>query len=237
MFTETVHLGEGDCLVIWNRYGRYHQSAKEAEKQGARVLVAENGYLGRDADNGPWYAIAESAHNGAGLWPARRQVPKESRRHLLRATCLPWHTCGGDIVLLPQRGIGLAGVAMPLGWTERTLFLLKRQYPKTKFRVRTHPGKNEVKPLLEDLKSASAVVTWGSGAAIKSLTYGVPVFYEFDQWIGAPASASWTDFPERYCCDDAREFMLERLAWAQWRLSEIEDGTAFKELLYGHHIS
>ena len=36
----------GDVLVIWNRYSEMHLVASRAEAQGARVWVAENGYLG-----------------------------------------------------------------------------------------------------------------------------------------------------------------------------------------------
>ena len=33
----------------------------------------------------------------------------------------------------------------------------------------------------------SIMATWGSGAALKALMLGVPVFYDFPKWIGAPA--------------------------------------------------
>lgn len=126
---------------------------------------------------------------------------------------LPDFRRSGETVILPQRGIGTKPTAMPHGWAED----VKRRYGG---RVRKHPGKVEHIPLGVDLAQCGRVVTWGSGAAIKAVFLGIPVVSEMPNWIGQhePDTAS-------------RLAMLERLAWAQWRHSEIESGEAFRFLL------
>lgn len=227
----TPYLTDEDILVIWNRYGRWNEYAELAERNGVTVIVAENGYLGRDAAGGPWYALSLSKHNGAGKWPYSGCPAGQRPVRGAPVACKPWRAAGDEIVLLPQRGIGSPGVAMPKMWAERTLQSLRKSYPKVKFRIREHPGERACIPLEQDLDQTSAVVTWGSGAALKALTMGIPVFHEFDKWIGAPACNHLRDFPERYCNDDDRQWMFERLSWAHWKLEEISSGYAFRKLL------
>lgn len=216
----------GDVLVIWNRYGQGDGCARLFEKRGGTVLVAENGYTGKDAKGGPWYALSKWQHNGAGEWV----VGGPERWRGFGMELAPWRD-GKEYVVLPQRGIGPHGVAMPRNWHKQ----LALPVP---YRVRPHPGQGEAVPLAEDLAKAKAVVTWGSGAAIKALMLGVPVFYDFRRWIGAGAGLPLSRVgSEPLRCDFARLRMFERLAWAQWRISEISSGEAFTTLLSGSNSS
>jgi hypothetical protein len=220
--------GPRDMLVTWNRYGRQHACALEFERRGLPVLVAENGYLGNELAGDRWYALARGQHNGAGDWP----TGAPDRWDRLDVPLAPWCGDAGELVLLPQRGIGPAGVAMPLDWAERTTLRLAERGLRA--RVRPHPGTGPARPVAEDLSGARAVVTWGSGAAMKALALGVPVFHDFARWIGAGASRPLRDLlagepPARD--DAARLAMFRRMAWAQWRLSEIASGEAFQRLL------
>jgi hypothetical protein len=120
---------------------------------------------------------------------------------------------------------------MPPWWPGRTAAFLRAH--GIVGRVRPHPGIAKCVPLEKDLAKASAVVTWGSGAALKALTLGIPVYADMPQWIGADAALPVSALASGQCNrdSDARLRMFRRLAWAQWRLSEIEDGTAFRALL------
>jgi hypothetical protein len=73
-------------------------------------------------------------------------------------------------------------------------------------------------------------VTWGSGAGITSLIAGIPVFHEFDRWIGGPAARFGIDDIESPFTGD-RLPMFKRLAYMQWSVDEIESGEAFQWLL------
>lgn len=219
-----------DLLVVWNRYGWRDSAATAVESRGGSVIVMENGYLGNEWHGDNWYAASLSQHNGAGKWNDLGPERWDSLGYELK----PW-IAGQEVVVLPQRGIGPQGVAMPHTWIHATLRWLESK--KIKYRLRPHPGVHAPRftALESDLRNARAVVTWGSGAAIKALAVGVPVYYDFPRWIGASAGLPMReivhDNPMKD--DDARLSMFRRLAWAMWRVKEIESGFAFDTLLKG----
>lgn len=208
-----------DVLVIWNRYGIYHDKAKEFEKIGAKVLVVENAYLDREllGTDDHWLAISVGHHVGAGKWPRG----DKSRWDNLNVKLEPWREGGKETVVLLQRGIGEPGVAMPKNWT-------------WKGRVRKHPGKAGAGvPLAKDLANAKEVITWASASALRAVIMGIPVFYAFDKWIGGPAGkpVSLHGKEEPLKSDEARTNMFRRLIWAQWTRPEIESGEALEKLI------
>lgn len=216
----------GDTLLTWNRYGHNHAIACRFERAGARVWVAENGYLGREWRGSYWYSIAQGHHNGAGRW----WNGEDSRWDDWGVELQPWRTEGQEIVVLATRHIGPPHIAEPKGWAEG----IARQLAHTTrrpVRVRAHPGENRpLVPLGEDLANAWAVVTWGSGAALKALAMGVPVLYGFPQWIGAPAAQRVELIHQGRFLGD-RLPMFRRLAWGMWNLEEIQRGEPFQCLV------
>jgi len=213
-----------DLLVTWNRHGWDDEVASRYESAGARVLVAENGYFGQDRSGRQLYALARNHHNGAGTWTEG----KGDRWTPLGVELKPWRTDGRHILVLPQRGIGPRGVAMPRAWIVDIVRRLEGATDRP-VRVRMHPGKEKV-PLEPDFENCWAAVTWGSTAALKAIVAGIPVFYEFDRWIGSRAARfGVTNIEDPFLGD--RLPMLRRLAWAQWTLAEIESGEAFRWLL------
>lgn len=217
--------GPQDILICWNRYSQKDTAARAFESAWRPVLVAENGYLGNDFAGSRWYAISRTHHNGAGKWPQGGPERWDS----LNVPLAPWREPGGEIVVLPQRGIGPAGVAMPRDWLART----EAQLAGMKYRVRRHPGVTQCISLEDDLRNASAVVTWGSGAALKALTMGIPVYSDMQNWIGYMAALPLKALKQglRKTDDVARREVMRSVAWAMWRLEEITDGTAFRRLL------
>lgn len=199
----------GDIFVTWNRIGDGHRCAELFEARGLPVIVAENSTWGNGFMGGHWYTLARNRHNTAGMFP----VGPSSRWDLLGVDPKPWRT-EGETVILPQRGIGAAPTAMPRDWPA---------YARKKYggRVRPHPGRDApAVPLQDDLASAGRVVTWGSGAAVPALLWGIPVTSEQPNWIGAQDNT-----------DAGRLEMFRRLAWAQWRIEEIAIGEPFRRLL------
>lgn len=214
----------GDVLLLWNRGGTGDAIARRFERAGARVIVAENGWLGRTADGGKFYSLAEGWHNGLGRWP----IGTGDRWPLLNVGLKPWRQNGKHILVLPSRGIGAPGVAMPPDWTKRTVAALKAR-TKRHIKVRPHPGDGKA-PLDADLNGAHAVVTWGSGAAVKAIAAGVPAFHDLKRWIGADASLPiGADLEQPFL--GCRTPMFHRLAWASWTASEIATGDPFTWLL------
>lgn len=213
-----------DVLLIWNRSRANHDLANRYEAAGARVLVAENGYIGRDGDGHLLYALALGHHLGAGAWVEGAG----DRWDHLGIEPRAWRATGSEIVIMPQRGIGEPGIAMPSNWTADIVNRL-RQVTGRPIRVRPHPGKDKTDPA-PDLLNAWAAVTWASGAGIKSIVSGVPVFHDMPTWIGGPAAKfGIADIEAPFTGD--RLPMLRRLAWAQWSVEEVQEGTPFKWLL------
>lgn len=218
-------------VVIWNRYGGYESVAKQYEKAGGTVLIAENGYLGRDWLGAHWYAIARNFHNGAGWWPTEPEYTPLSKQrwNTFGVDLQPWRRDGKEIVVLATRSIGPQGVCEPRGWSDQ---IAKRISARHEVRIRTHPGENKCVPLEKDLENARAVVTWGSGGALKALLWGIPVFHGFPKWIGASAAkmidgTTDFDFPSM----PNRISMFRQLAHAMWTTTEIESGEPFRCLL------
>lgn len=218
-------IGERDVLLCWNRHLGIDHYCRLAEKRGARVVVAENGYVGNDENGRQYFAMALGHHNGAGQW----RVGDEGRFSRLGIELADWRSEGRNILLLPQRGIGENGVRMPPKWGEKTLQIL-RSVTSRKIVLRRHPGRVKI-PLEPDFKNCWAAVTWASGAGIRALAAGIPVFFDFPKWIGAgaatplrKANGSIVDLENPFLGD--RLPMFKRLAWAQFSLAEIESGYA-----------
>lgn len=215
---------ERDLLVIWNRNGPNDIIAKNYERRGAKVIVVENGYIGTDENGHHLYAMALGHHNGAGTWV---RGPDDRWDHI-GIDLKPWREAGDSLWLLPQRGIGPEGVAMPLTWASEA-FKRLRKVTKRPIKTREHPGRVKLDPI-PHLADAYAAVTWGSSAAIKAIVAGIPVFYEFEQWIGGSAAKyGFSALKDPFLGD--RLPMLRDLAWAQWSLREILFGEPFACLL------
>lgn len=215
---------QGDVLVMWNRSVYEEHMARRYEGAGASLLIAENGYIGKDEEGHKLFALARKHHNGAGEW----KIGTTTR--WVQSMRGDWRASGDDLVLLPQRSIGESGVAMPRNWLASVQALLKKKTSR-RVRVRPHPGASKSDPY-DDLKNAWAAITWGSGAGIKAIYAGVPVFHQLKSWIGSPAAVCLdenTDIEKPFLGD--RLLMFERLAWAQWSLKEIQSGDAFAWLL------
>lgn len=207
----TMRPGPKDILVSWNRIRDGHLAAGSFESRGRPVIVAENATWGNHFLGRHWYTLGLGYHNRSDCIR-----PEGPERWDSLGVDLPRFRVGlGDTLILPQRGIGPPGVAMPQGWGEKALALHGG-------RIRQHPGQNPCIPLEEDLRGVGRVVTWGSGAAIKAIMLGVPVFSEMPNWIGQCASD-----------EQSRLDMLRRLAWGQWTLDEISTGEPFERLLCG----
>ena len=231
--TDKLEPHRENIVVMWNRYGHYDHIAKQYELAGGKVVIAENGYLGREWIGANWYAISQNFHNGGG-WFYSEDVNtpnSKSRWNSFGVEVSPWSKGGSEIVILETRSIGPVGIAEPRGWSETLCEKLKSKISMP-IRIRKHPGERSCTPLLDDLRNAWAVITWGSGGALKALLAGIPVFYGFPKWIGAGAGeliTGQTDFTNRPL--RARLPVFQKLAWGMWRTGEIEKGDPFKWLL------
>ena len=230
-FSITSHFDQRnihDLIIVWNRHGHSDLMARHYEKAGKPVIVVENGFVGTDNHGHHLFAMALDHHNGAGRW----FVGDDDRWSKLNIPLKDWRLKGSDLLILPQRGIGPRGVAMPLNWERDILKRLDGQ-PRHK-RVRAHPGNahkspqaRKLTPLEDDLAGVYMAGVWASSAGIKAIINGTPVYHDFDKWIGA--SAACQDISQPFLGD--RMPMLHRLSWAQWSIDEIATGEPIRMLL------
>lgn len=231
----------GDVVLMWNRYAEWHEIACQAERAGAVVLVAENGYVapGGESPHGmaerTVYALAIGGHNGSGHW----NVGGPGRWDALEVALQPWRTEGGHVLICPNRGFGRPDLIMPPRWADNAAKRLAA-ITRREVRIRAHPGNEPPKvPLANDLEHCWAMVIWSSSAGVHSLVAGVPVVCEAPAWICKGAAfdsfAGIDDWPsdriraQAWC--GIRLAELRRLAWAQWHVEEIASGAAFRHLL------
>lgn len=213
-----------DWLIIWNRKPSDEREAHDWEEAGGTVLVAENGYCGRDAEGRQNYALSAHAHNGAGWFP----VGNEDRFAALNLTPAPWREQGEHILICAQRGIGSMQMRSPDGWHQSTNGRLSK-ITKRPIRVRLHPGnKVPAVPLETDLSGAWACAIWSSGSGVKALLAGVPVFYSAPHWICERAAKRELGEIETPLCDDERRLeALRYMAWGQHFVDELASGEPF----------
>jgi len=219
-----------DVILLWNLHGANEQRAREWEAKGGTVLVCENGYIGRDATGQQLYAIAVHGHNGSGWFP----VGADDRFSDLGIALAPWRDGGASILICGQRGIGSHQMASPAQWEDKTLRRFKEQ-KLTGLRIRRHPGRNPPTTTLEhDLADARLCVIWSSASGVKALTMGIPVVYCAPHWICAGAAGHTIGKINEPVRDDARRLAaMQRMAHAQWRVAEIEQGEPFRRILDG----
>ncbi|MFQ6016776.1 MAG: hypothetical protein ACE5KF_01145 [Kiloniellaceae bacterium] len=221
-----------DVLITWTVHrGLKESNARAFEAAGGRVLVCEEAYF-RRVNGEKHFAIALSDHNGAGRW----YVGGPERWASFGIEVKPWRKYGHHILVREQRGIGSAKMASPPGWHDDVMARLRamtdrplvfRAHPKS----RAYPDKAVRQPPLEQaLQGAHAVVTWASSIAGHALVAGVPVFYEAPHIVCEGACKRGLADIESPATGD-RLPALERLAWAQWSISEIERGRPFRHLL------
>lgn len=217
----------GDVLLMWNRYGHWHDIATQFETAGAQVLVAENAYCANDRSNRQRYALALAGHNGQGMWP----LGGPERWEALGLEVKPYRTQGDHILVCPNRSFGVPGYIMPPMWPEEVVRILQRR-TKRPVRLRPHPGNNPPKvPLVNDLRNAWAVVIWSSSAGVEALLEGIPVWCQAPAWVCKPATLGSISDLETTALPD-RMPALHSMAWQQWHITEIESGEPFQHLLH-----
>ncbi len=215
-----------DVLVTWTLHrGCKENAARAFEAAGGRTIVCEEAYF-RRVRGEKHFAIALGDHNGAGRW----RIGGPERWESFGIGLKPWRKDGEHIIVREQRGIGSARMASPPLWHDQAIARL-RQLTHRPIVLRRHPrNAPDQEPLETALANCWAVVTWASAIAAQALALGVPVFYEAPHIVCAGACRRGVEQIETPLKGD-RLPALERLAWAQWSMSEIACGDPFRTLL------
>lgn len=233
-FPEPKQVKADDVVVTWNLNPRYRPAADAALNSGASLIVAENGYVHRRGSSEPYYALARNGHNGSGFW----FVGKRNRFEDLRHGFAPWRepTKGSYILVANQRGIGSDLMKCPRDFADKIRDRIDRVYHAAGFKkspkvvIREHPGRHKAQvELSEHLREARACVSWASNTLNIACLAGIPSFHIAPYHVNDAVIGDLSLLPNPPETD--RDTAFNRLAWAQWSLSEINDGTAFRCLL------
>lgn len=230
----TVPESRDDLLVSWNvKAGYDERDCQLFEKRGGTVLAVENAYL-QKVDK-TRYAISVHGHCGAGWFP---HDPSIDRFTALEYPLRPWRENGKHVLVCGQRGIGSSEMRSPARWMSPDVVKgqhLKKFAPR-ELRFRRHPSNTIAKtPLERDLENAWACAVWSSSAGVRALTLGVPVTHEAPHWICQDVSHDQRtivkpDFYKPFFTYDQVRASLNRMAWGQWSVAEIESGEPFARM-------
>ncbi len=203
-------------------------------EQGTRMLFMERGFF---YDRMEWTALSWDGLNNRGRLPECQDQGQRLEANWPDIV-KPWCE-GGNYALVCGQLPGDAALRgmSPDIWAHRITGVLTKQHGK-KVRYRPHPWLGSIQkgvcpvgaelsrdtPLEQDLAGAEFCVTFNSNSGVDAVLAGVPTV-TLDEGATSWPVASHTLSeplvrPDRY-------HWVNKLAWCQWRLSEIADGTAW----------
>jgi hypothetical protein len=221
---------DADVVVCWGwRIGQQHVA------RGRRVLVMERGYLG---DRFAWTSLGWDGLNGRARFSEQRDDGERFREnfgHLMQ----PWRI-GGEYVLIVGQVPGdaaLQGKCLRSWYVQQAERASKRYGLPVKFRP--HPlaarrgGPSSIHgaqtlggELSEALGGAALVITYNSNTGVESILAGRPtVAVDAGSMVNGIALQDIP--PSLDVFEPDRETWANRLAWRQFRLSEVQSGLAW----------
>lgn len=223
-----------DVCVLWGFKPPHFIQAMKAT--GARLLIMERGYF---PDRFAYSSLGWDGLNNRAMFPECADGGERFRTHwptLLK----PWKD-GGDYVLVCGQVPGDAsvygvdldkwarGVVQQLLPTKQGIVFRPHPLVRRQGKVNCPDGArlSTAETLAQDLARAAACVTYNSNSGVEAVCAGVPtVTMDMGAMAWPVASLSIMD-PLK---TPDRSKWAHRLAWCQWRLEEIADGTAWEAL-------
>lgn len=214
----------GDFVVTWG----------EKRKYDLPQLVLEAGYIngcsGDYVSNRLRFVSAgwNGMHGRADC--SHPEHPPSDRWNALGIEVQPWRDIGEYVLICDQHPGDIA--APPEGWWQP----VAEQF-RERVIYRPHPivANEDMRSLAEALEDAKYCVTWSSTAAVEAVIAGVPT------WALDEGSIAYGVCRNEIAMYDAgedayrpdRTEWLHRLAYRQWRHSELESGEAWEYLKAG----
>ena len=239
------HDDDADVAVIWSKvwHGRMRANQdvwRRFRASGRAVIVLEVGMLQR---NLTWRVMV---NNDAHIC---NHHDTERAQHL-KIDLKPWTHQGDRILLCLQRPDSEQWLEMPdtHNWV-RDIVRCVRQHTDRPLEIRPHPRSpgcfrdiqaDIVMPrrvpdtydnfdFENSVSSAWAVINWNSSPGVVAVINGVPAFVGPDS-LAAPVANLDLSHIEQPARPD-RDSWLQKLAWTEWHLDEISDGTMMIHLV------
>ena len=211
---------------------------KWCQKENKNFYFMDHGYFTNAHDSPHWLRITKNNHCQNIL----QDKPTDRYEKHFKKQLKPWHKGSKILVLPPTNAISnFFGVE---GWLDTTLQTLK-QHTDRQIDIREKPYNPTIeidhvgatvkvdRPTVNkgsiDWTQYYATVTYNSNTMVASLENGVPVFCDSNNSAAAPISE--TDFTKietpKY---GDRVALFSSLAYNNWNLQEMADGTAWRML-------
>ena len=235
------YIGPQESIAVFYGYEKNMPRIMSDYVAAGRVAVfLDLGYWGRRV-GGRFRGFHKVAINARhpGPYFYRRPMPPDRVRQFNLAV-RPYRKQGEHILIAGMSGKAAATVGMePNAW-ERTAIAKLRQHTNRPIIYRPKPSwlsatrldgadwSPPSQPLESALKNAWAVVTHHSNVAIDGLVAGIPAFCA----DGAAVPMALHDLAriESPLLPDGREQWLANLAYCQWSVAEMENGTLWRYL-------
>tara|TARA_R110000803_G_scaffold61286_2_gene121080 strand:+ start:687 stop:1505 length:819 start_codon:yes stop_codon:yes gene_type:complete len=212
---------------------------KRCEQEKRDFYFMDHGYFTNAHDTPHWLRITKNAHCQTKLTNTN---PDRYEKYFKR-DLKPWQKNGKKILVLPPTN-AIAGFFNAIDWVDKTIKVLKENTDRP-IEIREKPYNPAIatdyvgatvkvdKPTNHQPRinwnEYFACVTYNSNTMIESFTNGVPVFCE-PHVCGATPIAE-TDFTKiekpRY---EDRIALFSNLAYNNWTMEEMSDGTAWRML-------
>jgi len=209
---------------------------KQCEEENKDFYFMDHGYFTNAHDSPHWLRITKNKHCQNVL----QQRPTDRYEKHFKQDLKPWNK-GKKILVLPPTN-AIANFFSATDWLDKTIQTIKENTDR-EIDVREKPYNPTIeidhvgatvkvdKPTVHkgniDWNDYHAIVTYNSNTMIASLINGVPVFC--DPVNSAAAPISETDFSKietpKY---GDRIALFSSLAYNNWTLQEIADGTAWR---------
>jgi hypothetical protein len=210
-----------DIPVVWGVLRGSDRILAQAKTQGLYYFYIDHAYF--DRGHGNSYRITRNGYEAGAI----RDCP-EDRLTRLKVTTREWRKSGREIIVCPPTEYFMTSHGCP-NWLEDTLRALQGITDRPII-IREKPkAGGEAVPLPQALESAHALVTHSSNVAIEAVCLGTPVFVASSS---AAAPVGQTDLRqiETPAYPD-RQAWLCHLAYNQFSIDEIGDGSAWRMLL------
>lgn len=214
---------------LWTSFGNKASSENHHYRQGLWQPMRGGNFLNADSPSDRW----------------------ENLKKIFNIQERPWRK-NGDYILLctqPQDNWSMAGKD-PFEWAVQVKNEI-RKYTDRPIKIRPHPNHrdralricSELLPdcpvtditlneyrytFLQELENAWCVVTHNSTAAVDAVTYGIPVFMTADTCLAWEMGSNDFSTIENPIMPDRTQW-LNDLAYANWSIQEVKDGTVWKK--------
>jgi len=246
-----VHPGSKNQPHLSLRKNVFEKQQRENKRS---IIIDSNLFLYTDTGNTKGYL----RYSYDGIFPNTGEycnhTPNPERWNTisknLGLSLKPLQRTGKDILICCQRDGGWSmGDNKLLPWLVKTITQIKK-YSDRRIIIRFHPGDKNVlihkralaryrlpnviishnENILQDFKSAHAVINYNSSPAVAAAIEGVPTFV-LDPKHSQAAEVAHHDLSElENIREFDRELWVQKMAQMHWSLTELKDGTAWKHL-------